>query len=120
MQLAYIQAYETFLSVVKDDLSLSGTFEKLIKNWQVFLALSMWIDVRDGEEMAVLQLYVEMSKPVVMELVHVAEATWLQKRGVQMTLVYPAKKKKKKRGSIYCVGLKPVISSLLSVTSRLS
>lgn len=32
MQLAYIQAYETFLSVVKDDLSLSGTFEKLIKN----------------------------------------------------------------------------------------
>lgn len=38
------------LSVVKDDLSLSGTFEKLIKTWQALLALLMQIDVRDGEE----------------------------------------------------------------------
>lgn len=53
-----------------------------------------------------------------MELVQVAEATWLQKHGVQMMLVYPAKKKKK--GSIYCVVLKPVISSLLSAAPGLS
>lgn len=53
--------------------------------------------------MAVLQLYVEMFMSAVMELVQVAEATWLQKHGVQMTLVYPAKKKKKKKEDPFIV-----------------
>lgn len=44
---------------------------------------------KEGE--AVLLLYVEISKLVVVEQVQVAEVIWLQKHRVQIQLAYPAK-----------------------------